>query len=237
MSFYPPEGGGGGSPTTPLEPGQIPNIYNPNKTVRYTYDFMSLTPTSPFVGGAINSGAFPIIGYESENRVCLWDVSSSTTASSGAHCGLSQIGCPHSAKPILTAHFKTPAAFDAASLIQIGTYSNTANDKSVLEVSGSGDLQVKNVTGGTATATGGTYTLSVNTWYIGRVEYKSDSNAVFSLYSESGTLLYTYTVTVALFNGANIGIKAVNSGIVAKSLARFDYIEVRFPINNRYYLE
>lgn len=235
---YPSDGGGGGlSPTTPLEPTQIPNLYNPNRTVRHVYDFMSITPTSPFLGSALNSGTFPVIGYESENRVCLWDVSSSTTANSGAWCGISQGGCPHSAKPILTVHFKTPSVFDANSVIQIGTISNASTDRSAIEISGSGSAQVKNIVGGSTTDSGGTYSLATNTWYIARVKYNSDSNAVFSLYTENGVLLYTYTVTFALFNGATIGIKAFNTGTVAKSLARFDFIEVSFPVNNRYYLE
>jgi hypothetical protein len=234
---YPSDGGGGGlSPSTPLEPSQIPNLYNPNKTVRYTYDFMSITPITPFAGGVFNSGTFTLIGYESENRVCVWDVNSSTTANSGAHCGILQTGCPHSAKPIITVHFKTPSAIDANSVIQIGTYSNTGTDRSAIEISGS-SAQVKNVVGGTATDSGGTYTVAANTWYIARVKYNSDSSAVFSLYSENGALLYTHTVNVALFNGALLGIKTFNTGTVAKSLARFDFIELSFPVNNRYYLE
>jgi hypothetical protein len=237
MSFQPDNGGGGAAdPNVPLPSTQIPNKYNPNKTVRYVYDCMSVTAVLPFNNGVIASGTVNIIGFESENRVCVWDIYSSTTANSGAWLGLSQVGCPHSANPVFTVHFKTPAAFDANSVIQIGTSSTGGTDRSAIEITGS-TAQVKNIVGGSTTASGGTYTLTANTWYIARIEYKGDSNAVFSIYSETGTLLYTYTVTVALFNGASICVRAFNSGTVAKQLVKLDYMEVSFPVNNRYYLE
>lgn len=238
MAFQPDTGSGGSSdPNTPLQPTQIPTLYDPNKTMRFVQDFVASNTSAivaPFVGSGIGAATTSLIAADG-NRVCVWDVQSSTTANSSISCGLQATSMPHAAKPVLTVYFKMPAVINANTVIQIGTHAASSADRTGLEISGT-TCQGKVVIGGTATATGGTYTVTADTWYIGRVMYGGDSSAAFELYSDTGTKLYTYTANTALFAGANIGFRATNSGTAALSMCRVDMMEIVVATPNRFYL-
>lgn len=217
----------------------VPAAYNPNKVMRFVSDFVANNGvgfTQPFTCTVVSAATMAVIGSDGADHVCLWDISSSTTAGSGLHVGAQLNALPHSAKPTLTFYFKMPTVINANTLIQIGTSTNASADRTCLEISGS-TAQARVVVGGITTASGGTYTMAADTWYIARVVYGGDNNATFSLYSATGTQLYTYTANTALFAGQHIGFRATNSGVLAVPMLRADMIEITIPISGRYYLE
>ncbi len=231
------KGGGGASGGTKIQPAQMPDLYDPNKTIRHIYDCnagASQILPAPAFQGPWNSGTVTQVAVDS-NRPCVYEFVSSTTASSGFHVSFSVSGAPPTAKPTLTVYFKMPAVIDANTNIQIGNHQQGQADRSGFDINGS-TLQGKVIVGGVTTQSGGTYTMTADTWYIARIAYTSDSAAVCTLYSESGVSLYTFTITTAMYLGNFTGIRTQNSGTVAKVLCRLDMIELIIPISNRFYL-
>jgi hypothetical protein len=228
-------GGGGGG--TKIQPAQMPDLYDPNKTIRHVYDCNTTaggTAPMPATTSNFNSATSTQTAME-DNRPCVFELTSSTTANSSCAVGFVVAAAPPASNPTLTVYFKTPAVMDANTSITIGNNSQGSTDKSGLEIVGS-TLQGKVVVGGTTTQSGGTYTVSANTWYIARIIYTGLSSAVCKLYSATGTELYSFTITVTIFVGTAVGLRATNSGTVAVSMCKVDFIEIITPISNRFYL-
>jgi hypothetical protein len=82
--------------------------------------------------------------------------------------------------------------------------------------------------GGTQTATATLATLSTSTWY--RLRYRvnlAKTEALFQVFSETGTLLGSGTVTTNIPTGTvGHGIIATNSGTTAVNLVTVDYMSL-----------
>jgi hypothetical protein len=231
---YPSDGGGssgGGSGAT----AAVPDILNPLKTIRYEFDFQVQGLTAippPFAMSALNSGTQTTIAADGANHVGIWNLYSSTSAASGISCNISASHVPVTSIQSMTVYFKTPPVLDANTLITIGNFANGVGDRSGFSIIGNA-AQAIVITGGSPTATGSTYTLAADTWYIAKIEYQGSSKMTCTLFDDNGISLYTYTANTALYTAGTIGLRAQNSGTTAMQLCKIDYIDIIVPVAGR----
>jgi len=138
----------------------------------------------------------------------------------------------------IVVYFKTPASLAAGQVTSIGTFINT---NSLVHRSG---LIIENdkafggsVINGTATETGSTYTLAVDTWCIAKYELLADDKFKVTLFSDNGVQLYTYTSTGTTYRGTIagtwFGIKQQATSTTSNvEMPRVDLLEFKAKVNS-----
>ncbi len=173
------------------------------------------------------AGHFGVVGYK-------------TNGTSGGYFSgvIGSILHPVGSELSIVAYLKTPASLAAGQVTSIGTLINTT---SLLNRSG---LIIENdkafggsVINGTATETGSTYTLAVDTWYIAKYELLADDKFKVTLFSDTGVQLYTYTSTGTTYRGTVastwFGIKQQATSTTANvEMPRIDLLEFKAKVNS-----
>lgn len=222
-----------------LKQNTLPAVSDPNKVIRYMTDFVGLAPVAPFANVATASGTMAPLSENDPKHPVSGVFKSSTTANSGYSVGVAVSMLPYNVKPVLTVHFKLPVTVNANTVSLIGN-SNvlTGADRCGIQITGT-TAKVLNIVGGVTTASGPDWSLTANTWYIARCKFESDNSATFSIYTENGTLLHTYTASVALYTHATNGqlcARSHNTGTTAVDMLIVDMMELYLKATGRYYL-
>lgn len=205
-----------------------------------SYDFMvhNISLTSANNISLLSTGNISLQNILNDgNHFGVQPFVSSTTANSGFLAGMLMAIFPKESELEITAHFKTPASFNAAQLTVIGSViaGTSVSDRSGLII------EAGNAFGGTVKAsaaveTGTNYALSTSTWYICKFKMLTDDRFKVTLYSDSGTQLYSYTSNSAMYRVDNatvqIGFKTMcktaTSGI---NLTSIDLIEFKAKVS------
>lgn len=109
--------------------------------------------------------------------------------------------------------------------------STDATDGVYIEIPATGAAVGKTASNSTRTTSSTIATLSTNTWYKAVVAVNHNAtNCWFGIYSESGSLLGSQTISTNIPTGAgrqtNHGVVATNSGTTAVALIELDYMSV-----------
>jgi len=209
---------------------------------RYFYtetDFLNgSTPQAQFVGAAIGSGTNTTVPTGTAidvNHPGVILIRSSTAANSGYF----YLGGTSTNSALMVINggevfnfvFRTMAGFTNTTL-RFGfpnTLSVTApNDGVWLEFLGNSTLQGRTGNAGSLSTTASNFSLSTSTWYHGRVSInEAKTQALFQLYSEAGSLLWTDTLSNNIPGATRTtrpGFIVTNSGTTATDLLCVDYM-------------
>lgn len=212
------------------------DVIDPYANSRIFCDFnytASADIPKPIVNGILSSGTVAYSPIDALPHIGVATLTSSTTANSGGGFNLPANMSTYSVLNQFICCFKTPATIDTNSTIIIGAFGSTVtSDRHGLIITGTTAV-ASVVYGGSATATGTSYTVAANTWYICKVEFQSASKMVVTLYNDSGTSLYTYTANTTLSTSVFAGIRGYNSGTTAVSIFSIDYIDYMMKTTGR----
>ncbi|AAN55959.1 Lambda phage protein with carbohydrate-binding module [Shewanella oneidensis] len=205
-----------------------------------SYDFMmhSIGLTSANNISLLSTGNISLQNILSEgNHFGVQPIVSSTTANASFLAGMLMAIFPKESELEVTVYFKTPSAFNPAQLTVIGSTSIGLgiSDRSGLIIE-NGNAFGGIVKASAATETGSTYALSTSTWYICKFKMLTDDRFKVTLYSDSGTQLYSYTSTAAMFRAdnatAHIGFKTqCKTATAGISLISIDLIEFKAKVS------
>lgn len=197
-------------------------------------DFMSTATNSvdPFTGTAIASGTSNGPNTIVANHPGCVRFRSSTTTLSGYYIGTNSSQINLGGGEVFECIFEIDTL--ALSTFRLGLHDATTSADAVdgvyLEVASTGVATGKTASNSSRTSTSSTYTVSVSTWYRLKVVVTSTSSVTFYLYNDSGTQLWTDTLTATIPNGVSrelgAGVVAINSGTTAVDLMHLDYMAV-----------
>jgi hypothetical protein len=118
----------------------------------------------------------------------------------------------------------------SGSTFRVGFHNSTSNadaaDGCYVEVDSSGVATGKTANNSTRSSTGTTYTLSAATFYRIRIVVTSTSSVTFYIYNDSGTLLWSDTLTTNIPSTRTCGalVTTTNSGTTAVDLLHLDWM-------------
>jgi len=199
-------------------------------------DFVAAgTSTSdPFLGVLIASGTSNATsnGVANANHPGAVRFRSSTTTNSGLFIGTNANQLLLAGDEYFEAIFRIDTL--ALSTFRLGFHdtntSSDAVDGAYVEIDSSGIVTGKTSSNSTRSSTATTYTASASTWYRLRVVVNSMSLVTFTLYNDSGTSLWTDTLTANIPSASGretgAGVIATNSGTTAVDLLHLDYLAV-----------
>jgi hypothetical protein len=170
------------------------------------------------------------------NHLGILQISSSTTANSGAYIRTSVDAILLQGGEVSEHRFRAPAAFTNTTgrlgFIDTGT-STDCTDGAYFEFTGSGALVGKTSNNSTRTTSATIATMSASTWYRLRITVdRAAANVTFTVLDDGGNQLGTQT------NSANIpttagretghGMILTNSGTTATALGQIDYMSLEW---------
>lgn len=198
-------------------------------------DFTSTGPLQEvWATAAMASGTLAGTGASNANHIGTVLISSSTNANSGWRFSTGTLDFLLSGYEESNFVFKTPAVINSASVIRMGFLDSVTSVEPVDGVY----IQLANTTlrgdcisNSVETLTPTTYTVSAATWYRARVALNSNAtSATFTLYSESGAVLWTEVVTTNIPNtaGRETGhvFVAYNTDTTAVQVLILDYMDL-----------
>jgi hypothetical protein len=198
--------------------------------------------TSPFIKGILSSGQILASG-NTQNNPGVITINCSTTANSGAYVSYTNSAAPTSS------FLSNNMGFDAIVSIGPAPVANTtirtglirgtmtsadATEGCYFEIINTG-IVGKTAIGGVRSSTA-SFTLVANTFYHLRIIYNSTTLNTFQVYSMSGSLLFSATLSTNISAGLNpiapafIATSTLGS---ATTIALLDYIAIEYPPYNR----
>jgi hypothetical protein len=195
----------------------------------------TVEPEYPFDLALLNSGTQAKVA-STANHPGILKITSSTTANSGAYILTDTTAFLIGGGEIFEVIFMPLVASNTNTTIRMGFLDSTTYTAPVDGVyfelpAGSLAISGKTMSNSTGSTTGTSYTLTVNTWYRARVAVNAGASQItFYVYNESGTQLWTDTLTtnIPTASGRNTGagVIATNSGTTATALVQYDYMAV-----------
>lgn len=180
----------------------------------------------------ISSGTQSKTGGTADHPGIL-STTSSTTANSGGYCLTDTTAFLIGGGEISVHVFRIVTLTNSTIRIAFldTTTSADATDGVYIEIPATGDAVGKTASNGTRTTSSTIATLSTATWYSAVTCVNFDAtNCWFGIYSESGTLLGSQTISTNIPTGAGRqcghGFVATNSGTTAVGLTHMDYMAV-----------
>lgn len=193
------------------------------------------TSTDPFTATLIASGTINVPTLNSTvAHPGVTRLRSSTTTNSGVLIGT------NSAQILLgggeVCEFVLRLETLALSTFRLGFLDTSTNadatDGVYVEIDSSGVATGKTASNTTRSSTSTTYTMSASTWYRINVTVNSTSLVTFSIYNDSGTLLWSDTLTTniptASGRDTGMGLVCTNSGTSVADLVNLDYMALSF---------
>lgn len=182
------------------------------------YDFL---PTITLNGSTVVTEKYNALFITTQNLNAF-----STNPTDGEHVGIQGFATSSTNNGYITMHFpsstfpdssgfttrvwfKTPSTFDNTAYVNtLGTFTTASSmtHRAGLIIEGNKAFGGE-VIASVSSEKGTEYTLSADTWYIGKFELLSDGKFKASLFSDSGSLLFSYTSTNVMTKQSVYGLK------------------------------
>ena len=192
----------------------------------------------PWDYAAVSSGTQAAIDGQASHPGIL-GISSSTTANSGATIRTNVTSYQIAGGEGTEFVFQPRVASNTNTTLRMGfidTFGSTETNDGVYFEMAPGSMAIvgktrMNNSPATTTTSSTIATLTVNTWYRAQLSVNSAGTLVtYNIYNDAGTFLGSQTINTNIPTGGGTvtghGIAVTNSGIVATSLAYFDYMSV-----------
>ena len=196
------------------------------------HEFFTTSTFSPFLNAAVVSGTVGT-GNGTADHPGIIRLNCSTSANSGYYIG------SHSNSLLLGGSEEANIIFNIQTTtnttIRLGFHTSTSSadaaDGVYLEINGT-TATGKTANNSSRSSTGTTGTLTISTWYRARISMNSNATiATFTVYDDSGTVVWTDTLATNIPTARNTGIAicATNSGSgSALVLVDLDYMGISF---------
>lgn len=197
-------------------------------SVKQSCDFYETSKIEPFFGAGVNSGSAANIAGEAKHPGVIKFVSSTSTGS-----GYRVAGSGSQNQYLLSGGEEYHAVFQPITNATVDTYIGFINMTTSTDPTHGAYIKISNGTAVGKTANASTYSttgtslaLTQGTWYHAKVAVTSSSVVTFTIYSESGTSLWTDTLTtnIPTANATSHGILSASSGTTAIDLIKLDLV-------------